>query len=63
MRLVCDVGPHVPVIPLLRFKRSIIEGLELGKITLHRCVLESIQKSEASHVLNNSQKRLGRVAV
>ena len=45
------------------FKKCIIAAWARGKITPVRYVLESIQKREAFHVLNNSQKKPGRVRV
>ena len=58
-----DVGRRVRAIRLGRFKRCIIGALGPGKITPVRSVLESIQKSEAFHVLKECQKKRGRVRV
>ena len=63
MRPVCDVEPHVLVIPPLRFKRCIIGALGPGRITPVRSVLESIRRSEGSPFLNECQKRPGRAVV
>ena len=43
------------------FKRSIIAARGRGKITPVRCVLESIQRSGAFHVLKECQRKRGPV--
>ena len=56
-----DVGRRVRATRQELFKRCIIGVLGPGRITLGRSVLESIQRSEASHVLKECRKRPGRV--